>query len=47
MYLIILPSGVLIQAHAVNARRTAEARPDWYEKVWLSFEPASAILLTE
>ena len=47
LYRVLLPQGDLIQAHAVNARRTAESRPDWYEKVWLSFEPASAILLTE
>ena len=27
--------------------RRRGARPDWYDKVWLSFDPASAIMLTE
>lgn len=49
LYRISLPSGALISVHAVNANRGAEeARvADWYDKVWLSFAPASAILLTE
>ena len=47
LYRITLPSGDLISVHAVNARRAGEPQPDWYDKVWLTFEPASAILLVE
>lgn len=47
LYRVILPSGALISVHAVNARRGADNRPDWYDKVWLAFEPAAAILLRE
>ena len=49
LYRVALPSGALIQAHAVNARRGADdARAaDWGEKVWVSFDPSSAIVLTE
>ena len=49
LYRILLPSGVLVQAHAVNARRGDEAArvADWDDKVWLSFDPASAIVLAE
>lgn len=47
LYRITLPGGELISVHAVNARRAGEPQPDWYDKVWLTFEPASAILLTE
>lgn len=49
LYRITLPSGDLVSVHAVNARRGegAAKSADWYDKVWLSFEPSSAILLTE
>ena len=49
LYRVTLPSGDLVSVHAVNARRGDEAaRPaDWDDKVWLSFEPGSAILLAE
>jgi putrescine transport system ATP-binding protein len=47
LYRVILPSGELIAVHAVNARRGGDNRPDWYDKVWLAFEPAAAILLRE
>jgi putrescine transport system ATP-binding protein len=48
LYRIALP-GMLVQAHAVNARRGDEGSrvADWDEAVWLSFEPASAIVLGE
>ena len=46
LYRVILPSGALLQAHAVNARRGATA-PDWDEQVFASFEPGAAILLRE
>jgi putrescine transport system ATP-binding protein len=49
LYRITLPSGDLVSVHAVNARRGegAAKAADWYDKVWLSFDPGSAILLTE
>lgn len=48
LYRIALP-GVLVQAHAVNARRGDEGArvADWDDAVWLSFDPASAIVLVE
>jgi putrescine transport system ATP-binding protein len=47
LYRIALPSGALVQVHAVNARRGDEAArvADWDDRVWLSFDPAAAILL--
>ncbi len=49
LYRVALPSGALIQAHAVNAQRGAdEARAaSWGEQVWISFDPSSAIVLAE
>ena len=49
LYRVALPSGSLVSVHAVNARRAGESErvADWYDKVWLSFDPASAIILTE
>jgi putrescine transport system ATP-binding protein len=47
LYRITLPDGGLIAVHAVNAGREAAGRPDWYEQVWLSFEPSSAIILRD
>ncbi|MFN4099569.1 MAG: ABC transporter ATP-binding protein [Pararhodobacter sp.] len=44
LYRVILPSGALLQAHAVNARRGA-TNPDWDEQVFASFDPGAAILL--
>ena len=46
LYRVILPSGALLQVHAVNARRGATT-PDWDEQVFASFEPGAAILLRE
>ncbi|WP_374396567.1 ABC transporter ATP-binding protein [Tabrizicola sp.] len=47
LYRITLPSGALVQVHAVNARRGDEAArvADWDDRVWLSFEPGAAIVL--
>lgn len=45
LYRVTLPAGGLMAVHAVNARREASGRPDWHDKVWLSFEPSAAILL--
>jgi putrescine transport system ATP-binding protein len=48
LYRITLPSGELVQAHAVNANRGEDAaRADWDDRVFLSFDPASAIVLAE
>ena len=49
LYRITLPSGQLVAVHAVNATRGTEAArvADWDDKVWLAFDPASAIILTE
>ncbi len=47
LYRITLPGGDLISVHAVNAGRGEEHRPDWHDKVWLTFDPASAILLRD
>jgi putrescine transport system ATP-binding protein len=46
LYRVILPAGDLIAVHAVNARRGA-APADWDDAVWLSFDPAAAILLVD
>ena len=49
LYRVTLPSGQLLSVHAVNARRGSEGDrvADWDDKVWLTFEPSSAIVLTE
>jgi len=49
LYRVILPHGDLIRVHAVNARRAGEGSRtvDWDDRVWLSFEPGSALLLTD
>ncbi len=48
LYKVQLPTGTILFANSVNARRTGEndRLAVWDDKVWLSFEPASAILLT-
>ena len=48
LYRVTLPKGDLVSVHAVNARRQDDgSAADWDDRVWLAFEPASAILLTE
>ena len=53
LYRVTLPSGALVAVHAVNARRSgaadrvADRVADWEDVVWLSFDPAAAILLVE
>ncbi len=49
LYRVTLDTGALVSVHAVNARRADEGgRPaDWQDRVWLSFDPAAAILLTD
>ena len=48
VYRVELP-GALLQVHAVNARRGDEGLrvADWYDAVWLSFDPGSAIVLVD
>jgi putrescine transport system ATP-binding protein len=47
LYRVNLPGGVIVNVHAVNRARTGEGRPDWYDRVWLAFEPSAAIVLTD
>jgi putrescine transport system ATP-binding protein len=47
LYRVILPSGQLMSVHAVNAARMGDKRPDWHDKVWISFDPTAAILLRD
>ncbi|MCB2137498.1 MAG: ABC transporter ATP-binding protein, partial [Rhodobacteraceae bacterium] len=49
LYRIGLPSGRVISINSVNARRIQEDErvADWEDDVWLSFDPAAAILLLE
>ncbi len=48
LYKVRLASGAIVSVNSVNARRADEnARVAvWEDRVWLSFDPASAILLT-
>lgn len=47
LYKVQLGSGTIISVNSVNARRASENErvAAWEDKVWLSFDPASAILL--
>jgi putrescine transport system ATP-binding protein len=47
LYRIRLASGKVLQVNNVNARRAAESErvAQWEDKVWLSFEPSSVIVL--
>ena len=49
LYRVTLPSGKLVAVHAVNARRTGETGrvADWEDAVWLSFDPAAAIVMKD
>ena len=49
LYRIKLPSEQLVLVNSVNARRFGESGrvAQWEDEVWLSFDPSSAILLTE
>jgi putrescine transport system ATP-binding protein len=49
LYRVALESGPIVTVNHVNSRRTPESErvADWSDHVWLSFAPASAILLTE
>jgi putrescine transport system ATP-binding protein len=47
LYRVRLSSGQVVSVNSVNARRGAESErvADWEDEVWLSFDPAAAILL--
>jgi putrescine transport system ATP-binding protein len=49
LYRIRLSTGTILQVNNVNARRAAESEcvAQWEDKVWLSFEPSSVILLKD
>jgi putrescine transport system ATP-binding protein len=48
LYKIRLDSGAVLSVNSVNARRAGENErvAAWEDRVWLAFDPASAILLT-
>ena len=49
LYKVSLPSGLLLSVNSVNARRADESGrvAEWEDRVWLSFDPSSAILLKD
>jgi putrescine transport system ATP-binding protein len=49
LYRIKLATGTVVAVNNVNSRRAAESErvAQWEDKVWLSFEPSSVILLQE
>ena len=49
LYKVKLATGTVVSVNAVNARRVGENErvAGWEDKVWLSFDPGSAILLKE
>lgn len=49
LYRIKLDSGTVIAVNNVNSRRAAESErvAQWEDRVWLSFEPSSVILLRD
>jgi putrescine transport system ATP-binding protein len=49
LYRVKLDSGALVRINHVNNRRAGEGErvAAWEDEVWLSFEPSSAIVLTE
>ena len=46
LYRIQLPSGKIIQVSAQNRRRSATRALQWDDKVWISWRPRSAVVLT-
>jgi putrescine transport system ATP-binding protein len=47
LYRIELSGGTRVSVNNVNITRARESIAKWDDKVWLSFEPSAAILLTE
>jgi putrescine transport system ATP-binding protein len=49
LYRIKLDTGTIVAVNNVNSRRAAESErvAQWEDRVWLSFEPSSVILLAE
>ena len=46
-YLVELPGGRTIRAARANASRVVERPVDWDDRVWLTFAPDSAVVLTK
>lgn len=46
-YLVELPGGRTIRAARANASRVVDRPVDWDDKVWLTFAPDSAVVLTQ
>jgi putrescine transport system ATP-binding protein len=48
LYRVKLPTGTVLSVNSVNSRRAGENErvAQWEDKVWLSFDPTSVILLT-
>ena len=48
LFRVALASGALVKVNSVNSSRDGAARTaDWGEKVWISFAPSAAIVLTD
>jgi putrescine transport system ATP-binding protein len=47
LYRVILESGKMIQVSAQNRRRSASRFVEWDDKVWISWRPRSAVVLTD
>ena len=49
LYRIKLDTGTVLQVNNVNSRRAAESErvAQWEDRVWLSFEPSSVIVLED
>jgi len=49
LYRVKLPTETILSVNSVNSRRAGEKErvAQWEDKVWLSFDPSSVILLTE
>ncbi len=49
LYRVKLETGAIVRVNRVNDRRAQESErvADWSDEVWVSFDPSSAIVLTE
>jgi putrescine transport system ATP-binding protein len=49
LYRVKLETGAIVRVNRVNDRRAQESErvADWEDEVWVSFDPSSAIILTE
>jgi putrescine transport system ATP-binding protein len=46
IYKVRIAGGAIVKAAVANTSRTAERAAGWNERVWLSFPPDAAIVLT-